>query len=76
MSSEVLATGNFIIDTIVDIHNKIPLAQELILKMANKHNPYYKKHPQILLLYAKALLILGERLPDTRYNMLEIVVHR
>ncbi|XP_018021978.1 RNA polymerase I-specific transcription initiation factor RRN3 isoform X2 [Hyalella azteca] len=64
------------IEAIVMIHAKVPLSERTLLREASNARPYYKRHPHLLLIYCKCLLILSSRIPSLRKTFLEMIVER
>lgn len=65
---------NRVLQSIVEIHNIIPLSRESICLIAKKTMPYFKKHVHVHAVFTYNLLLLAEFLPHLRVQLLEIVI--
>ena len=76
LSPESVAVYESAIDTIVLLHAKVPLSLKYILEQATRTIPYYKRETSIHLVYTKCLLLLADRLPDIKRDLLSNIIHR
>ncbi|KAF2365491.1 RNA polymerase I specific transcription initiation factor RRN3 [Trinorchestia longiramus] len=76
VNSSMMTVAECSMQAIVLIHAKVPLSERILLEEANNARPYYKKHPHLLLVFTKCLMMLSLKIPSLRRTFLEMIIQR